>query len=269
MSSNPVLAGELNSNGYSEHNEVRLPCTSFERKKTVIDKRTLQKPHKVVSTQLTQTIRLCGTIPAIIMHIDFVMNSEDIEQFLQTERGYPAFRIEPARSGRSVCQKCLVRIMKGDLRIGALQAETYWGVGKYAFWCHLKCWSVPSRVSLALPSAVYCDDPSQFEHALFSMSDTLLSGTDELAVEAVATLVLYVMVPGNWASASQQCPDPPLPSGQETDSEDTSMKENNSIPPPRAPVDKEPTLATAVSTVLSVPFAAQKIARSGSIRRLL
>lgn len=131
------------------------------------------------------------------------MNYKEIERFLATESESPAYCVEPAKSSRSTCQQCSSLILKDDIRIGMIQTESSWGTGKYNRWCHLKCWRVPARVSLALPSPQTCDDARLFEHALLTMNNTLLAGTIDLSLEARAALVLHVMVPDNWASRSE------------------------------------------------------------------
>ena len=148
------------------------------------------------------------------------MDFADVELFLATESSPPRHRIEPAMTGRSTCQECNQHITRGDIRIGAIQTQS-WGAGKYSRWCHLNCWHIPTWASLALPSAETCDDPVLFEHALLCMNDTLLGGTRDLTVEELATLVLYVMIPEHWVGYL----------GNHDDMTGNVMKENEGIVP--------------------------------------
>jgi len=62
------------------------------------------------------------------------------------EEELPAYRIEPAKSGRSKCGKCEKLIDKNGVRIGSLDLKN----GSYTRWCHLSCWRVPSKVWLGI-----------------------------------------------------------------------------------------------------------------------
>jgi hypothetical protein len=124
----------------------------------------------------------------------------------------PAYRVELAKSGRSACKqkgkakKCVEpTIEKGEVRVGSTDQES----GSYGRWNHLACWRVPSRVWLGLPQSPTDGGSAAlsrelFEHALMAMNGVVLSGLNELPVEALAGLVDHVMEHENWAKLTKR-----------------------------------------------------------------
>lgn len=128
--------------------------------------------------------------------------------YTAAEEKEPAYRVEPAKSGRSRCKqtgltakKCQAgeeTIEQGEIRIGFMD----WISGDYGRWNHLKCWRVPSKIWLGLTDP---DDPEQVEKALLSMNEVLLSGFSELSEEQRNAVVAHVMEKdeegkyANWA----------------------------------------------------------------------
>jgi hypothetical protein len=62
----------------------------------------------------------------------------------------PIYKVEPARSDRSKCQKCKTNIPKMGIRIGSIDKDA----GSYGRWIHLDCWRVPMKIQLVV---VVCD----------------------------------------------------------------------------------------------------------------
>lgn len=62
---------------------------------------------------------------------------EDAEQ-----EEVPIYKVEPARSDRSKCQKCKTNIPRQGIRIGSIDKEA----GTYGRWIHLDCWRVPMKI---------------------------------------------------------------------------------------------------------------------------
>lgn len=54
----------------------------------------------------------------------------------------PIYKVEPARSDRSKCQKCKTNIPRQGIRIGSIDKDA----GTYGRWIHLDCWRVPMRI---------------------------------------------------------------------------------------------------------------------------
>lgn len=54
----------------------------------------------------------------------------------------PTYKVEPARSDRSKCQKCKTNIPKMGVRIGSIDKDA----GTYGRWIHLDCWRVPMKI---------------------------------------------------------------------------------------------------------------------------
>jgi NAD-dependent DNA ligase len=126
------------------------------------------------------------------------------------EEDVPIYRVEAAKSARSLCRqkgkakKCGEgeKIAKNDVRIGSIDEKT----GSHSRWVHLNCWRVPSKIWLGVPNPEECDDPKMFEQALLSMNEVLISGVSELTPDSKQAFVEYVMNKENWAKLVKRKP---------------------------------------------------------------
>jgi hypothetical protein len=124
------------------------------------------------------------------------------------EDDVPLYRVELAKSSRGRCfqttkigKKCgevdeIVNIEKGEIRVGRMDFKA----GNYAYWAHLRCWRVPSRIWLGLPNPDTETDPKAFADALGRMEEVLLCGFAELPKDKQLEVVEYVMDKENHAA---------------------------------------------------------------------
>eukprot|EP00966_Prymnesium_polylepis_P326618 7382528-Prymnesium_polylepis.1 len=106
--------------------------------------------------------------------------------------------VERAKSDRSTCTVCNLKIGKSCLRVGSLNQAT----GTFGWWCHARtCWRVPASIHLALPSAEV--SAVKLDGVLSSLEGIAISGYDALDDDARQAIVARVADRGNHAKANK------------------------------------------------------------------
>eukprot|EP00978_Attheya_sp_CCMP212_P033783 scaffold138237_cov50-Attheya_sp.AAC.2 len=212
------------------------------------------------------------------------------------EEAVPTYRVELAKTGRSKCKQkgtakhccdahpgapsvaaasattsTLVDLVadeiieKGEIRIGSINDDT----GSYGRWCHVRCWRVPHKVWLGLPDPKECQDPHQFQSALASMNQVLLSGFSELPHVEKQYIVRHAMDRSNWAKerkkkkmiSSTASPKP------DTAASGTTVKEeDNNDPAAKAPTaESNGAVVTASRQRFVIPVPGQNGAQPNAL----
>ena len=99
----------------------------------------------------------------------------------------------------SASARDLERIAKGAVRIGVIDGIS----GKYARFCHLKCWRIPSLIWKGLPQPGSADfsDIDAFVRALRSMNEVVFTGFASLPERKQREVAEWCMDATHWAKA--------------------------------------------------------------------